>query len=181
SFNTVQGNFIGTDVNGTSAVPNSYGIALAGEAGFNKIGNNVAGAGNVISGNTAAGVYLSAFTVGPGPNGNQIFGNFIGTQANGTSPLGNGTNGVELDHGAKFNVIGDDLAGAKNVIAFNGTDPVYGPNACGVYLWNDTGTGNIIRGNSIHSNKALGIDLRSKVTTGSEVTPNDMNDSDPGP
>jgi len=181
SFNTIQGNFIGTDVTGTSAVPNSSGIALAGESHFNKIGNNVAGSGNVISGNETAGVYLSAFSVGPGPTGNKIFGNFIGTQANGTSPLGNGTNGVELDHSAKSNVIGDDLAGAGNVIAFNGTDPVYGPNAGGVYLWSETGAGNIIRGNSIHSNHALGIDLRSKPTTGSEVTPNDLNDSDTGP
>jgi ligand-binding sensor domain-containing protein len=168
SFNTIQGNYVGTDVTGTLAVPNPYGIILSGDAGFNRIGNNVAGAGNVISGNKSAGIYLSAFSVGPGPTGNKIFSNFIGTQANGTSALGNGTNGVELDHGAQFNVIGDDLASAGNTIAFNGTDPVKGTNAGGVYLWGETGTGNIIRGNSIHSNQALGIDLRSKPTTGSE-------------
>ncbi|HSP56105.1 MAG TPA: CSLREA domain-containing protein, partial [Dehalococcoidia bacterium] len=50
----IKGNFIGTDVDGADAIPNSYGILMS-DAGYGPfaIGGTEAGAGNLISGNTA--------------------------------------------------------------------------------------------------------------------------------
>jgi len=62
--------------------------------------------------------------------------------------------------------IGGSVAPAANLIAFNGGN--------GVLV--DTGTGNPILGNSIHSNADLGIDLGDDG-----VTPNDGTDGDSGP
>src|SRR5207244_1384210 len=49
--NLVQGNFIGTDINGGNAVGNGNGVAISGSAANNMVGGTVAGTRNVISGN----------------------------------------------------------------------------------------------------------------------------------
>src|SRR5262249_31184763 len=67
----------------------------------------------------------------------------------GQHPLGNSGSGVEIRGNASGNVIGGLGLGARNVIAFNG--------AAGVGV--ESGTGNTIRGNSLHDNGNLGIDL----------------------
>lgn len=89
SDNVVQGNFIGTDVKGTGAVPNGRGVQIRSGANNNLIGGTTAGAGNVISGNTFNGIDL-------GGSSNTVQGNFIGTQSDGESPLGNGIEGIEI-------------------------------------------------------------------------------------
>ena len=76
-------------------------------------------------------------------------GNFIGTQANGTSALGNGQQGVILTGGASQNTIGGSVAGARNIIAFNSAD--------GVFV--QSGVSDLISRDSIFSNAGLGIDL----------------------
>ena len=54
SGNLVEGNYIGTDITGTNAVPNTLaGVYLPFGASGNIIGGTVAGARNVISGNLA--------------------------------------------------------------------------------------------------------------------------------
>ena len=50
----------------------------------NTVGGTAAGAGNVISGNTNYGVYLTA-----GSSGNTVAGNLIGTTAAGDAALAN--------------------------------------------------------------------------------------------
>jgi VCBS repeat protein len=157
--NMVQGNFIGTNANGTATIGNtSNGIFLQ-IAPNNTIGGTVAGAGNVISGNSSNGVAIFS----PGSTGNLVAGNFIGTDIN-SSPqqLGNSADGVLLS-GSTNNTIGGTFAGNGNVIAFNG--------ARGVHV--SSGTGNSILGNSIYSNFALGIDLDPVG-----VTTNDPCDAD---
>ena len=56
-----------------------------------------------------------------GATGNLIAGNYIGTDAGGVSPLGNGNDGVLLGAGTRGNTIGGTAAGAGNVISANGT------------------------------------------------------------
>ena len=87
--NFIQGNYIGTDVTGNVVLGNQSGIAtLFGGAVFpanNKIGGSAPGEGNVISGNKVLGISISADS-----GNNVIQGNFIGTNATGTSSLPNG-------------------------------------------------------------------------------------------
>ncbi|HYY59410.1 MAG TPA: Calx-beta domain-containing protein, partial [Pyrinomonadaceae bacterium] len=112
NFNLVQGNLIGTDKNGTAAIPNnSYGIRMIGVSN-NTIGGTAAGARNLISGN-ARGMSIE----GTSSTGNKVQGNLIGTNFNGNAALGNSGSGVEV--GGVSNLIGGDVAGARNIISGN--------------------------------------------------------------
>jgi CSLREA domain-containing protein len=161
--NQVRGNFIGTDVNGTSALPNVDGIWLGAGAVNNGIGGLVPRARNIISGNTVFGVSVN----GSGAMGNEVQGNYIGADVSGAQ-LANGAGGVVFTQDASDNTIGGTDLGAGNLIAFNA-----GP---GVKFHPDAGTGNAIVANAIHSNAGLGIDLEDDG-----VTLNDHSDADTGP
>jgi hypothetical protein len=134
----IQGNYIGTDVTGTKIL-GTGGIRLV--ASNNLIGGTVAGAGNVISIQNAAGVLAES-----GANGNTIQGNFVGLGADGVTKLGNGfPNGysIFLNH-SNNNLVGGSSAAARNVtgkIAISGEGP---PAAAG--------ENNIILGNYIGIN-----------------------------
>lgn len=111
----VQGNYIGTDVTGTGAVPNVIGVVL--EGGSNKtVGGSVTGAGNVISGNGTGGndhgIRLSN-TVSATVQGNRI-----GTNATGTAALGNGGHGIQVFNSTNC-LIGGTTVGARNLISAN--------------------------------------------------------------
>ncbi|PYS82429.1 MAG: hypothetical protein DMF70_08025, partial [Acidobacteria bacterium] len=73
----IQGNFIGTKADGTSALPNSgSGINLTGGSTvFNTIGGTNAGEANTIAFNTRDGVRLADAGVGNAIRGNSIFSN----------------------------------------------------------------------------------------------------------
>jgi Calx-beta domain/Carboxypeptidase regulatory-like domain/Beta-propeller repeat len=158
---TVQGNYIGTDITGTRALGSSAISGIYISSSNNLIGGLVAGARNVISGNS---VGIQITTSGP-VVGNVIQGNYIGVNALGTGPVPNTQQGFAI-FGAVNNTIGGTQNEAGNKIAFNG-----GP---GVSV--SSGAGNVIRGNSIFSNTGLGIDLGADG-----VTANDIDDSDTGP
>jgi hypothetical protein len=145
SGHSVTGNYIGTNASGTAAVPNNVGVGIS-SAG-NTIGGTSPGQGNVISGNTVAGVSLT----GESANGNSILGNRIGTSASGASAVPNFW-GVRARSGARGNTIGDN-SGGGNLIAFN--------NGPGVEINGLTSEANSVRGNSVHTNTGLGIDLVS--------------------
>lgn len=119
SGNVIQGNRIGTDVTGTSAVANTQaGIHLTDGAANNLIGGSAPGAGNLISGNAAAGIELSSV---PGYENNRVQGNLIGTDASGASSIANGS-GISIRSAG--NLIGTDGDGVgdaaeRNVISGN--------------------------------------------------------------
>jgi hypothetical protein len=127
----IQGNFIGVNASGTSALPNANGVELTGCAsnanctGAAFIGSSNAGARNIISGNNLNGI-VSAFG---GVSHSFIQGNFIGTDVTGTLALGNGQNGIALvgSSGTKTgsNQIGGTQAGQGNVISANAGAGVY--------------------------------------------------------
>jgi streptogramin lyase len=143
---TVQGNFIGTDITGTVSLGNTgAGILLSGAAGIT-VGGSTAAARNIISGNSGNGIVIT----GSAAAGNVVAGNYIGTNVSGTA-LGNGSAGILVSGGAANNSIGAASAGMGNTIAFNA--------GAGVAVVGATTTGNAIRGNSIYGNAHLGIDL----------------------
>ena len=154
SGNVIQGNYIGTDITGSSSVPNGFlsfnavgGVVLLGDS--NTVGGTTPGAGNVISGNGSDGVDIV------GVSDNLVEGNFIGTGANGTEALGNGAGGVSAFNGASDNTIGGLDAGAGNVIANSESRPGVNIGASN----SDDSPGNEILSNSIYNNAELGINL----------------------
>ena len=150
SNNIVEGNYIGTDNTGLTAMANGFeGIVLFGASTGNQIGGASAGQGNVISANTYHGIYISD----AGTTGNVIQGNNIGVGANGTTAMGNGSQGIFLLAGASGNTIGLALngSGTGNIIAGNTYE--------GILLQDTATVGNSIRGNSIFSNGLVGINL----------------------
>jgi CSLREA domain-containing protein len=165
----IEGNFIGTDRTGSTAIPNgSDGITVF--QGATTIGGSAAAAENLISGNNGAGIAM-----GTGPV--VVKGNKIGVNAAG-GPLGNQSIGiVSFGSGA---TIGGTAAGEGNLIAYNGAAV---PNGAGILLDGGTRTEVEIRGNSIFSNtsngasgsRGLGIDLNNDGPTA-----NDPGDGDGG-
>ncbi len=159
SGNVVLDNYIGTQNNGTAALGNSkVGVLINGGATANTIGSSAGSVGNVISGNVGDGVEVG----GSGTSANVVLGNFIGTDANGTAALGNTSAGVLIDSGATANTIGGTVSGSANRIAFN---------AKGVVVTGNTTLGDSILGNSIFSNKGLGIDLGNDGPTANGTNP----------
>ncbi|HXD32427.1 MAG TPA: FG-GAP-like repeat-containing protein [Pyrinomonadaceae bacterium] len=166
--NKIQGNFVGLNVNGVSALPNSgQGIFIF--TANNIVGGTQPGAGNVISGNGQGGVSID----GSAASGNTVQGNLIGTNAQGTAALGNGLGGVRLTE-CSNNVIGGATAAARNVISGNGGAF---PFAQGIFIGLVTAvrpTGNVVQGNYIGTdvtgtqaipNSGTGIQLQGAATT----------------
>ena len=78
--NTVSGNYIGTDVNGTAAIPNANtGVYISDGASYNLIGGDTTGERNLISGNGGNGVHIES----DGTMSNTVRGNYIGLDLDG--------------------------------------------------------------------------------------------------
>jgi hypothetical protein len=138
SGNVVEGNYIGLDAGGVTAVPNDdIAVICWNGATSNLIGGTSAGARNVISGNKNDGVDIAS----AGTSGNVVEGNFIGTDATGTVSRGNQSSGLGITGGANGNIIGGTSAGAGNLISGNGS--------YGLFLRDRGTSGNLIQGNFI--------------------------------
>ena len=158
----IEGNFIGTDPSGTLARFNGGdGVSVSGLNAT--VGGATPEARNLISGSGDNGVTLTSFD----PDA-KVQGNLIGTKKDGASPLGNGTG---LHVSGLNNTIGGTAPGEVNTIAFNGSD--------GIRI-QAPGTGNRILGNSIFSNRRLGINLFGGTENAAGVTANDPKDPDTG-
>jgi hypothetical protein len=131
--NLVEGAFIGINAQRESSLGNpGSGVGISGNN--NTIGGTSADARNVISGNGGSGISI-------GGNRNLIQGNFIGTDENGATKLGNGgglgtTAGVDVS--GSGNTIGGQVPGAGNVISGNLGDGI-----------DISGSSNVIAGNNI--------------------------------
>ncbi len=100
--NVVEGNLIGTNYNGTTALPNgSDGVVILAGAADNTIGGTTFAARNVISGNGVNGVEID----NSGTVGNVVQLDLIGTDAAGTVAVPNAGNGVEIASGAGSNSV----------------------------------------------------------------------------
>jgi parallel beta-helix repeat protein len=128
----VLGNYIGTDITGTTAIANQIGIGMFGKN--NRIGDGTTTGANVISGNTIYGIYFQ------GSDSNALQRNFIGVTATGDMALANLTDGILLD--------GPSNTVSGNVISGNG--------AKGVTI---VGRANIVTGNFIGTDTTGQLDL----------------------
>jgi hypothetical protein len=200
--NVVEGNFIGTQLKGTMPLGNAPGgVAVLNGATGNTIGGTIEGAGNLISGNTGYGVYISA----QGTSANVVQGNLIGSDFTGALPLGNNGPGVQVSGGASANTIGGTIPDAGNVISGNigdgldlnnpGTDQnvvvgnLIGTDFAGLLALGNTSTGlsisdgassNTIGGTSsdfanvISGNGKYGVEIADGGTTGNLLEGNDI-------
>ena len=157
--NLVAGNLIGLNAAGAGGLGNgNAGIGVAGigvtGAARNQIGGTNAAARNVISGNNGYGIFL----IGAGTTGNQLQGNFIGTDTSGLLARGNLYEGVYMQD-VSTNQIGGSVAGAGNLISGS---------ISGRGIWLLNASWNVIQGNFIGTkvdgtnglgNALSGIDL----------------------
>jgi parallel beta-helix repeat protein len=126
SNNLVEGNFIGVDINGTSAIPNGTAPTtenLGLRIGLSTASHNTARS-NVISGNIDGGV-----SIDNGGFNNTIEGNFIGTDASGTSAVPNGRKGVIIQSGARNNLVSRNLVSGNEfdgIMVFASTNRIIG-------------------------------------------------------
>ena len=160
--NKVTGNYLGTDASGTRDLGNGEEGVLVSRADGTIIGGTTAGERNVISGNDEEGVTLFDAAAN-----NKVAGNYIGTDKNGTAPLGNTGDGVHINN-APNNTVGGTTSMARNVISGN--------HGRGVGIEGPDATGNRVLSSSIFANGLLGIDLNDDG-----LTPNDPDDTDIGP
>lgn len=136
--NSVGGNFIGTNLSGTAALANGFSGVRINDCSNNTVGGTTAGERNILSGNTGDGVVILGATA----TGNQVKGNFIGTDVNGTADVGNSLIGVEII-GSSGNTVGGTTAAERNIISGNTQDGVSintGPASNNLVIGNFIGT-----------------------------------------
>ena len=130
--NTLLSNFIGTDLPGTSALPNLLdGVGITQGANTNTIGDLTVAAINFVAGNNRHGINIS----GVGTSNNQVVFTTIGS---------NFGNGVQITKGATNNTIGGAGVDQGNVISANLGN--------GVLITGGGTTGNTLLGNFIGTN-----------------------------
>jgi CSLREA domain-containing protein len=185
-YNIVQNNYIGTNPGGTLANPNNTGVLISDGAAYNTVGGSTASEGNVISGNTSYGVRIELSD----SDGNGLGGNLIGVAADGSTPLGNGNNGVMVDNGPSGTYIGGGGALADNLIAHNPTAGIYIYDANSTSIERNTLTDNGIFGvcirdgsysyiadNTITANLRDGIKIDGSAATGNWISQNSIYDN----
>jgi len=158
--NSIQGNYIGTDLAGQLALGNTFsGLTIVGGTS-NLIGGTMPAARNVISANRLSGIYITT-----NASANLVQGNLIGLDATGTNGLGNLINGVSVD-GAAFTVLGGTSPGAGNFISGNTN---YGIEIYGTSATNNVVQGNYIgpdvTGHSAQANQLCGVHILSSGNT----------------
>ncbi len=134
----IQGNYLGTDISGTSTYPGaSFGVEVY-WSHSNTIGGTSPEMRNIISGNSYE-VYIS----GEAASGNVVQGNYIGTDVTGMNDpfaLGSQRN-IYIWDGSNNLIGGNGYAGAYNIIS--------GSHSHGIHITGSNATGNRIQGNVI--------------------------------
>ncbi len=135
SSNSILNNYVGTNLNGTLARPNtSLGVFVV--SANNTIG--APGAGNLISGNAGDGISVLG-------SSNLIQANYIGVNSGGVSAIANVGYGIRLSGGATGNTVGGGSIGAGNVVSGSSL-------ASGVILTGAGTSNNKVQGNLIGTN-----------------------------
>jgi uncharacterized repeat protein (TIGR01451 family) len=150
SGNVIQGNYLSTDITGTTDIDSNPGTTSEGAVGIfiqgaanTTVGGTTQGDSNTIVNGVGVSISGSAST------GNIIRHNFIGVGSNGFTPVGNITTGVLINGASQNQVGGTDQGGT----IFNYGNVIANWSAQGVEVIG--GTGDAILSNSIYSTKVL--------------------------
>lgn len=176
--NTLIGNSIGVDVNGTLAQSNNdHGVLITNGAQNNVIGGAEFNS-NVISSNVDQGIAIT----GALTSGNQVINNYVGTDFSGGLPLPN-NNGILITDGANNNIIqttntishntnaGILINAGANANTISGNNTIQQNGTYGVAIRDLTTVNNQIEQNSIRSNSQSGI-LITDGTNNNSITEN---------
>jgi hypothetical protein len=159
----IQGNFVGTDVHGNRAIPNSgRGISINDTVG-SLIGGSEIGDENTISGNLGEGIEI----LGTLSDNNIVQGNYIGVDESGTAAIGNHKSGIFVPGATNTQILNNVVSGNLGFagIAIYGGNPATGDAAGTVIQGNFVGTD--VHGNRAIPNLGHGVSLNS--TVGSQV------------
>ncbi|HQU83249.1 MAG TPA: CSLREA domain-containing protein [Pyrinomonadaceae bacterium] len=164
-FCIIEGNYLGTDLTGTQDRGNDQAGLLIYDSDNNTVGGSTTAARNVLSGN-GEGENISSQIVGLGLSvvdgrTNLIFGNYIGTSANGLAGVGNSTG---LGIAGMNNQIGSDQPNTGNLISgnkhrrFSNFDPqgCFG-NGIGEYSLISLSTGQWTTANNLYKANRVGL------------------------
>ncbi len=153
----IEGNYVGTDVTGTVALPNGTGISVSAGAVGDVVGGAATGAGNLASGNTGQGIFVGGNSL--------VQGNRVGTDVSGAGGLGNQAIGVEI--GGSGNTVGGSSAGAGNLISANGVGVLFGYDnlANNALLGNLVGTDSTGQGPLGNTSDGVRFDNGSSINT----------------
>jgi hypothetical protein len=138
--NVVVGNILGHAGTPDAPESNGLGLYLGTNCSNNTIGGTDASDRNIVSGNRAAGLLLSA-----GASGNVVQGNWIGLANESASANGNGGAGIVLSNALRTTIGGTETQ-AGNVICGNLSD--------GVHVAGNDSREQVIQGNVIGLNAA---------------------------
>ncbi len=142
--NVVSGNVVGLNAAGEAAVPNED-VGIWVESADNTIGGTVAGAGNLVAGNLAHGIYLNT----SGATGNLVAGDVVGLDETGAFAIGNTLDGIADEGNSSDNTIGGTTAAARNVVSGNDRWGI------SFVVWNGgPGQDDLVQGNDIGTNPA---------------------------
>ena len=171
SNNKIYGNIIGLTPDGTIGENTAAGMSIASDGNY--IGDDLAGAGNIISGNSNSGIGRGVIISG---DSNIVKANIIGLAEDGATVKANGsagTHGPGIELTGNYNQIGSDNSLGINVISGNNGD--------GILLSGENNTieGNIIGlssdGTLAKGNIEAGIDFTgasTNIITGNTISAN---------
>jgi CSLREA domain-containing protein len=157
----IEGNFLGVRADGSTGVPNSYGVRVTG-APRTSIGGATAETSNLISANTEAGVLITG-VLAFGEDRNLVQNNLIGTNALGVAGLPNAESALSVNRGGVVIVEASGvLVGGANV-----GNVISGNNGIGVII-----SGNITEGGAPATDNAVQGNLIGVAADGATALAN---------
>ncbi len=166
--NVISGSYIGITAAGTGGATSSYGgsfgITISYAGSYNRIGGANPADRMVISGNADDGIDMDSL----GTEHNVIYGCIVGLSPNGSARIRNRSDGIDINHGTSYTIIGGLGPGEANVISGNASEGIEisheattsHNSVIGNFVGtNLTGTGG---SSSIHRNPGFGVSLEDR-------------------
>ncbi len=110
----IIGNYIGTDINGTTAIGNGISGLVISLSTNVLVGGNTSDSANIIGGNAQNGLVNENNS-----SNNRISGNYVGIGADGSTAVGNGNHGILIIDNSDNVIVGGSVSGSGNIIGNN--------------------------------------------------------------